>query len=88
MELVIKRTSRDYLVIRKDGAYEQHAHFKRLDGAEKLIDLINKNRMPTERYFQVAIKRLLTPEEIEQLVYKKKKSYYNVAAKESIRHYA
>mgnify|MGYP005996590619 CR=1 FL=1 len=87
MKLVIKRTSRDYLVIRVGGTYEQHAHFKSRKGAEQLIELIHKNRMPTKKYFIVAAKRLLTEEEFNNLTVKKKRNYYNVAVKESIKCY-
>lgn len=79
MKLIIKRTSRDYVVVRVGGEYKNHAHFKRRSGAEKIIKLIDKRMLPNNEYFKTAAKRLLTEEEYNQLRVKKSKpNYVNV----------
>ena len=82
MDFTIKRTNRDYVLIRKNGTYEQHAHFKRRSGAEKAITLIKLMVIPKSEYFRIALKRLLTEEEYSQLRVKPVKDrYYNVGKK-------
>ena len=78
MRFTIKKTSRDYVVIRINGEYQQHAHFKKSSGARKIIELIEHGKLPTKKYFIDAAKRLLTEEEFEQLRGGKKQKYYNV----------
>jgi len=77
MKFTIKRTTRDVVVVRVGGEYEQHAHFKKYSGARKIIELIQHGKMPTKKYFIIAAKRLLTEEEFEQLQGTKKPKYYN-----------
>lgn len=78
MRFTIKRTTRDYVVIRVNGEYEQHSHFKSKSGARKMIELIEHNKLPDKKYFRIAAKRLLTEEEYDSLVGSKKQKYYNV----------
>lgn len=77
MRFTIKRTSHDYVVIRVNGEYEQHSHFRSKSGARKIIELLQHNKMPTKKYFITAAKRLLTEEEFNQLQGSKKQKYYN-----------
>ncbi len=77
MRFTIKRTTRDVVVIREGGEYEQHSHFRTYKGARKIIELIEHNKMPTKKYFIQAAKRLLTEEEFEELQGSKKQKYYN-----------
>lgn len=79
MSFTIISTTHDYVVIRVNGEYEQHSHFKRKSGALKLIELIRMGLMPKKPYFIKAAKRLLTEEEFKQLKIKRKKpDYVNV----------
>lgn len=77
MRFTIKKTSHDYIVIRINGEYKQHSHFRSKSGARKIIELIEHGKMPTKKYFIIAAKRLLTEEEFEQLRGCKKQRYYN-----------
>ena len=73
----IKRNSRGYIVIRKGGAYSQHAHISTLKVCHDLIKLIELNKLPRGRYLKGSCKRLLTEEEYNQLR-PSKQMYYNV----------
>lgn len=73
----IKQNSRGCVIVRTGGEYSQHAHIKTLDGCVTLIRLIDKNKLPNNRYLQGSCKRLLTSEEYEQLK-PCKQMYYNV----------
>ena len=77
MRFTIKRTSHDYVVIRVEGEYDQHSHFKSKSGARKIIELIEHGKRPTKKYFVIAARRLLTEEEFEQLQSSGKPKYYN-----------
>lgn len=81
MRFTIKKTSHDHVVIRINGEYSQHAHFRSNSGARKIIELIMHNKRPTKKYFITAAKRLLTDEEFEQLKGGRKQKYYNVGKK-------
>ena len=74
----IKRTTRDWVVCRIGGKYEQHAHFRSKKGALKCIELIEKREFPTSEYFIGSVQRLLTIDEISKLtVHHKKEKYIN-----------
>lgn len=75
-----KRGKPDFIVIRIGGSYEQHGHFKTREGAEKIINLIKSNKLPKNKYFRDAAKRLLTEREFENLK-EPKPRYYNVGRK-------
>ena len=77
IEFEIKQSSRDYVVIRKDGEYSQHAHLKTLRGCRDLIHLIEMGWLPRNKYLQGSCSRLLTEEEYNNLK-QKKQQYYNV----------
>jgi len=77
IEFYIKRTSRDYIVIRKNGEYSQHAHISTINGCNRLIYLIDNNLLPTSKYLQDSCRRLLTEDEYTKLKQKKQR-YYNV----------
>ena len=86
MELVIKKSTRDYVVIRVNGEYNQHSHYKDKRAALRLIETIEKGKKPNNLYDQVAAKRLLTKEEYEQLrVCRRKQMYYNVGCKSNLK---
>lgn len=81
----IKNTCRDYVVIREGGLYSQHSHFKSIDGAKKVISLIQNKRLPKSYYLIVAAIRLVDDgtykEKLEHLRDVKRdkgiKKYYN-----------
>lgn len=74
--IVIKDSTRGYVVKRKSGCYEQHAHLSSLNGCRQLIYYINKGLLPKSSYLQGSCKRLLT--EVEYAGLKKpKQRYYN-----------
>ena len=87
IELTIENRTKDCVVIRKGGTYEQHSHFKNKDDMNKFLKLLDQNRMPKGKYNITAMKRLLTEEEFSQLTGKRKQRYYNVAAKKAVRNY-
>lgn len=55
----IKKTCRDYVVIREGGEYSQHSHFKSINGAKKVISLIRDERLPKSYYLLTAAIRLV-----------------------------
>lgn len=57
----IKNTCRDYVVIREGGLYSQHSHFKSINGAKKVISLIQHKRLPKSYYLLLAAYRLVDP---------------------------
>lgn len=59
--------SRDFIVIRKNHEYSFHSHFKKYDGAMGLIHLFYKKVLPTDEYFNTAMKRITTEEEFKRL---------------------
>lgn len=77
VEFEIKRNSRGYIVIRKDGTYNQHSHHKTLKSCHDLIKLIECSKVPKSRYLKGSCKRILTEEEYSQLR-PSKQMYYNV----------
>ena len=87
IELTIENRTKDCVVIRKNGTYGQHSHFKNEEDMKKFLELFEKNRMPQTKYNITAMKRLLTEEEFGQLTGKRKQRYYNVGTKKSIRNY-
>ena len=74
---IIKDSNRGYVVRRLDGAYEQHAHCKTLNGCRLLINCIHNNMLPTSDWLQGSCRRLLTGEEYSRLRIKKQR-YINV----------
>jgi hypothetical protein len=75
-QFFIKQNSRGYIVIRRGGEYKQHAHVKKLQTCNLLIDLIAKNKLPDSQYLRGSCKRLLTEEEYS-LLRPRKQMYYN-----------
>lgn len=73
----IRKQSDNYIIIRVDGEYSQHAHLKTLEACKTVIHFINRNKLPKNKYFQTSCKRLLTEEEYERLR-PLKQMYYNV----------
>jgi hypothetical protein len=72
-------TCRDIVVInvnRED--YKAHAHFADIKGALECINLISRGLMPKSRYYQTACKRLLTEEQYNGLVERRKEKYINI----------
>ena len=71
-------TGKDYVLIRKGLKYENHSHFRKLNGAKIVISLYNKKLIPNQSYFRSSMKRITTKEEYATFSYKKKKpKYYN-----------
>ena len=86
MQLILEKESKDYVIKRVDGTYQQHSHYKDKREAEKLIEYLEKGKRPIRRYDQIAAKRLLTKEEYEALkVQKRKQMYYNVGVKKNLK---
>jgi hypothetical protein len=61
----ILHTSRNYILIRKNGEYAQHSHFDTLGGAKLLIEFWGKKILPHNPYFAEAMRRICFPEELE-----------------------
>lgn len=90
MELILEKTSKDYIIKRVGGTYNQHSHYENRykARAKRLIKTIKEGKRPIKLYDQIAAKRVLTKEEYESLkVVKKKQQYYNVGAKEHLKCY-
>ena len=47
----------EYIVIRKRGAYEQHAHIPKKSMVKLLLSLIENNRLPKGRYLKGSCRR-------------------------------
>lgn len=76
--IVLKDSTRGYVVKRKGGCYEQHAHIASLNGCRQLIYYIHQGLLPKNRYLQGSCRRLLTDEEYQRLKRPKQK-YYNTS---------
>lgn len=77
IDFIIKHDSeRGYVVVRKHGAYEQHAHISTLNGCRQLIYYIHKGLLPKSSYLQGSCRRLLTYDEYNGLK-RPKDRYYN-----------
>lgn len=74
--LILKDSNRGYIVKRKGGEYEQHAHLTTLNGCRQLIYYIHKGLLPKSSYLQGSCRRLLTDDEYQRLKRPKDK-YYN-----------
>lgn len=70
------KMKRSWLLKREGGEYEQHAHFYTRREAECCRRLIDSYKYPRETKYRIAVKRLLTEEELKKL--NKKQRYYNV----------
>jgi hypothetical protein len=77
IEFEIKPRNREYIVVRKGGAYIQHAHLNTMKGCKLLIRLINNYRLPDSKYLRISCQRLLTDEEYN-LLRPGKEMYINV----------
>lgn len=73
--LYLPKLKRPWLLKREHGDYKQHAHFFTKKDAEKVRKLIDSNKYPYCNEYQIAVKRILTKEEIKKL--KKKQRYFN-----------
>ena len=69
----IIKTNRDYILIRTDLDYKNHAHFKNIQGAKLCKDLFYKQQIPYKRYFRGSMKRITTDEEYSQFSNQKPK---------------
>jgi hypothetical protein len=76
--IIIKDSTRGYVVKRKGGAYEQHAHLTTMNGCRQLVYYIHHGKLPKSKYLQGSCRRLLTDEEYQQLK-KPKQKYYNTS---------
>ncbi|RDU22774.1 hypothetical protein [Anaerosacchariphilus polymeriproducens] len=77
IEFEIKKDSRGFILIRKDGEYSMHAHLKNKNTCRTLIHLIHNRLLPRSKYLQGSCKRLLTDEEYSHLK-EKKQQYINI----------
>lgn len=78
-EFKVIDTCRDAVVINTNiDDYKAHAHFADIRGALECIDFICRGLMPRSKYYQEACRRLLTTEQYEQLIERKKEKYINV----------
>ena len=74
--IVLKDSTRGYVVKRKDYPYEFHAHLTTLNGCRQLIYYIKQGLLPKSAYLQGSCRRLLT--EVEYAGLKRpKQRYYN-----------
>jgi hypothetical protein len=64
---------RRWLLKREHGEYSQHAHFYTKKEATICRTLIDCNKYPIQKKYQIAMKRILTKEEYKNL---NKKDYY------------
>lgn len=62
-----KKFHRPWLIKREGGEYRQHAHLKTKEDAERVRDLILQGRKAPCRDYRIAMQRILTSEEYEQL---------------------
>ena len=68
-----------YIVKNTALEYSNHAHFDKCSGALKCLELIKKKKYPRSNYFQVSMQRIMTDNELEHLVYpRRKEKYVNV----------
>lgn len=72
------KTSRDYVIIRDGGTYDQHGHIRNRRTVNQLIRYIELGKLPTSRYLRECARRLLTDEEYNNLQDKRKDYYINV----------
>ena len=56
----IVKTSRDYILANINGEYDNHGHFACEEDCYKMIDLINKKRVPKGPYKREAAMRIST----------------------------
>lgn len=78
MKLTIKKCTnleRPWLLKRRGGDYDQHAHFFTRKEAECCRRLIDLKKYPYEKKYKIAMQRLLTEEEFKAL--DKKQRYFN-----------
>lgn len=70
---------RPWLLKRKDGSYDQHAHFKKKQDAQRVKNLIEIGKYPNKKEDKYAMQRILSEEEFKAL--DKKQRYYNPCIK-------
>ena len=73
---ILKDSNRGYIVKRKGGEYEQHAHLTNLEACRRLIKLINLGLLPRNIWMQGSCRRLLNDDEYKRLK-RPKDRYYN-----------
>ena len=74
----VVQNAHGYIVINTHEGYEQHSHFTSIKGCKRCLMFIEKGILPVDAWWQEAVRRLLSPEEFEQLRMKDKQQYYNV----------
>ena len=75
----LENLHRPWLIYRLGGKYEQHAHCRTKQDALHIRKLIDCKRYPEEEEHRVAVKRLLTSEELQML--KRKPRFYRPVMK-------
>jgi len=73
-----KKVQKGYIVYRKQGTREQHAHFNSKHSAMEFIKLMNKKLLPRSDYYKASAKRVLTEDEYNRLKTEVKQKYVNV----------
>lgn len=69
------KTKRDYVLARV--SLDLHSHMKHLSGIQILLNFIDKEILPTNKYFLTGLQRILTPEELRNFKQPKKQRYVN-----------
>lgn len=72
----IKNYDRPWLIKRLDGDYSQHSHLRSKKDAIKVKEMIEINKFPINKDQQLAVKRLLTDDELRRL--NRKQKYINI----------
>ena len=73
---VIKNTH-GYIVVNLQGDYSNHSHFDNIQGAKRVIMLIEKRILPSNAWWQEAVTRLITEEEYALFKPNRRQAYYN-----------
>ena len=73
----VVKNAHGYIVINTQGDYDNHSHFNNLQGAKRVIMLIDKRILPQSEWWREAIKRLVGEEELATFKPNERQAYYN-----------
>lgn len=73
----VVKNAHGYIVINTQGDYDSHSHFKNLEGAKRVLHLIEKHILPNSEWWKEAIRRLVGEEELSTYQPNKRQAYYN-----------
>lgn len=74
--LYLPNLNRPWLLKREHGKYEQHAHFYTEKAANQCRTLIDAMKYPYNKDFLIAMRRILTDQEMNRL--RRKQHYKNI----------